>query len=126
MLVAGHQYDWNNLGLGWSYHGHPWPQLYSLRLNMYFPLAEVVVLTDPSTSSNPHPGYFEAKTQLTKCRVDLARHRHEATHGWRNPPCIYEDRCVASVQPSTVDFDDAMNRERAKFELEQKLWEVLK
>jgi hypothetical protein len=35
-------------------------------------------------------------------------------------------RCVASVQPSTVDFDDVMNRERAKFELEQKLWEVLK
>lgn len=35
-------------------------------------------------------------------------------------------RCVASVVPGTVDFDDVMNRERAKHEIRQEIWKVVR
>jgi hypothetical protein len=35
-------------------------------------------------------------------------------------------RCVASVQPSSAEHDDVMNRERVRTELRAKLFEVLK
>lgn len=41
-----------------------------------------------------------------------------------NALCAF--RCVADVQPSTVEYDDVMNRERVRCELKAKLLEVLK
>lgn len=35
-------------------------------------------------------------------------------------------RCVASVAPCTVNFEDTMNRERVRTELRAKLLEALK
>lgn len=96
-----HQYDWSKLGAGWTHHdSQQGPYLeaeyYGVLKQFYY-----------RESYGMTPFGLLAVEQLRKCRTnaqlvnDFLRQRdqahdrqrkHEATHGWRNPPCIYEEQ----------------------------------
>lgn len=84
------KYDWSKLDAGWRWN------LFDLLLkkNRRFSVPELEANPLPplGCDSEYRGLWHEAKAQLAKCRVrDREQQRkHEATHGWRNPPCIYE------------------------------------
>lgn len=99
-----HTYDWSNLDAGWSYEPNT-------GCGGALRSSDGSAVTLEYLEGWDDCGKFtrDARAQLTKCRVvtnaqsanDYLRNRdqahdrqrkHEATHGWRNPPCIYEEQ----------------------------------
>lgn len=99
-----HRYDWSKLDAGWRYEPNTG-------------CGGALRSSDGSAATVEYLegwddcGQFtrDARAQLAKCRVDTnaqlvndylrnrdqaheCQRKHEATHGWRNPPCIYEEQ----------------------------------
>lgn len=108
------QYDWSKLDTGWEINGTSLSEGHGA-ITRTADCATIVVdaLENWMPYDGEHPSWVEfkasAKAQLAKCRIstnaqlvnDFLRQRdqaherqrkYEATHGWRNPPCIYEEQ----------------------------------
>lgn len=97
-----HIYDWSKLDAGWRYSAPGGGTL--IFAGRVFAISDVKVSDKPRGWADGEYATLwpQARAQLAKCRVvedfllnrDQAhehQRKHEATHGWRNPPCIYEE-----------------------------------